>query len=218
MKLSYLLLFASLLMAVGGWGSSFQSWSEAAHPSHFFSLLGVVGGVILAWIGKSPITVQPAKILPIIFVGLLLLWPMPAQAEVGDFVGAGLAWNQLAAPQINGNLFYAHPILDEQGLYSFNLIDITSQTLRPFKVMTSITTGLAQRIRTIGAVKVYGLVTGGVSAGGQNIGGTYSMGGSGIVPIGKKGWCVMVSAQVMKTTISEFQGIYGVAIGWGQQK
>ena len=55
MKVSMAVLAASLLIAVGSWGSGFSNWQQLREISNVFSLLGVVGSVVLAWLGKSPI-------------------------------------------------------------------------------------------------------------------------------------------------------------------
>ena len=55
MKASIAVLLASLLIAVGSWGSGFGNWQQLREVSNVFSLLGVVGSVVLAWLGKSPI-------------------------------------------------------------------------------------------------------------------------------------------------------------------
>ena len=55
MKLSILVLVASLLMAIGGWVITLPSWQAALAPVSMGGLLTGIGGVILAWLGKSPI-------------------------------------------------------------------------------------------------------------------------------------------------------------------
>jgi membrane associated rhomboid family serine protease len=52
---SRIILIASLLLALGGWDSSFQYWGQVFQVSNFLGLLAIVGGVLLAWVGKSPI-------------------------------------------------------------------------------------------------------------------------------------------------------------------
>ena len=52
-------LVASLMLAVGGWGATFQHWNEAWQVSNFFGLLAIIGGIMLAWLGQSPI--KPAS-------------------------------------------------------------------------------------------------------------------------------------------------------------
>ncbi len=55
MKLSMVVLVASLLMAIGGWIITLPTWQAACTPVSMGGLLTGVGGVILAWLGKSPI-------------------------------------------------------------------------------------------------------------------------------------------------------------------
>lgn len=55
MNSSLLVLAASLFVALGGWGIGLNNWSQLCEVSNVFSLLGVIGGVVLAWLGKSPV-------------------------------------------------------------------------------------------------------------------------------------------------------------------
>lgn len=151
--------------------------------------------------------------------------------EVKDFVAAGVNWNQYAAPQVNGSLMYARNI--SGGTYSFTMMDIFSKTMQPFTVTTSITTGVGQHIKDIGIVRIYGLTTIGVAAGGAvsssdvpaaesskedkaTVGWAWTGGFALPIPIGKKGWCLMPTVRFIKSSFSDFQGIYGVSIGWGK--
>jgi len=56
MKLSIIVLIASLMLAAGGWLAALASWHDLAQPGTIAALLSTVGGVILAWLGRSPIT------------------------------------------------------------------------------------------------------------------------------------------------------------------
>ncbi len=49
-----IVLIASLLASLGGWGASFTSWAQVAQPSNLFALVGIIAGVLLAWVGTSP--------------------------------------------------------------------------------------------------------------------------------------------------------------------
>ena len=51
----FLVLVASIMVAVVPWGSSLNSWGDAVTVANIFPLLGIVGGVLLAWLGQSPI-------------------------------------------------------------------------------------------------------------------------------------------------------------------
>jgi hypothetical protein len=50
------ILVASLLVALGSWGATFSSWAEVVRVSNVFGLLGIIGGVVLAWFGTSPLS------------------------------------------------------------------------------------------------------------------------------------------------------------------
>jgi hypothetical protein len=56
MKLSIAFLLASLLMAIGGWILTLPNWNAATTPAAIGGLLTGLGGVVVAWLGKSPIT------------------------------------------------------------------------------------------------------------------------------------------------------------------
>ncbi len=58
MKISIAVLLASILIAIGSWGSGFNNWDQLKEISNVFSLLGVIGSVVIAWRGKSPIKPQ----------------------------------------------------------------------------------------------------------------------------------------------------------------
>lgn len=55
MNVSKALFLGGLLVALGGWGSSFQTWDQLLQVSNFFGLLAILGGVILAKFSQSPI-------------------------------------------------------------------------------------------------------------------------------------------------------------------
>lgn len=143
---------------------------------------------------------------------------LPLMAQTPDlpqkeFVSIGASWNQYSAPQISGTLLYAHQI--SGGTYSFNLIDVISKSVKPFVVTTSISTGIAQCLRNIGPAKVFAVSTVGVAAGGENVGYSWTAGGCVVIPM-KKGWSLMPHVRVIKSSLSDFQGIWGLSIGWGR--
>jgi hypothetical protein len=153
-------------------------------------------------------------------VGLLLLCVICAicgsafaQAP-SQFVAAGVSWNQYAAPQISGSLLYAHRVAGNT--FSFSLVDITSKSVRPFTVQTSISTGLGQHMLDVGRGQVYAVTTVGLAAGAENVGGAWTGGGAVVVPVGKRGLAVMFSARTLKTSLAGWQGMYTGWIGWGK--
>jgi hypothetical protein len=54
-NISMQLLIASLLCGVGGWMITLSSWSAAITPVSMGGLLMIVGSVVAAWLGKSPL-------------------------------------------------------------------------------------------------------------------------------------------------------------------
>jgi len=132
-----------------------------------------------------------------------------------DYVAAGLSWNQYAAPQINGNLLYAHKITDAN-TYSFSFVDVISKCRRPFTVTTAVSTGLAQHIRTIGPARVFLVTTVGVAAGGDNVGYIWTGGGAVAFPIGKS-FTILPNVRVLKSSLSDVQYIGGIMIGFGSK-
>lgn len=55
MRTSILILIASLLVALTPWFTLLDTWTAATTPGNIGALLGIIGGVILAWLGASPI-------------------------------------------------------------------------------------------------------------------------------------------------------------------
>ena len=140
----------------------------------------------------------------------------PAQVQFSlptDFVAAGANYNQYAAPQVSGLLIYAHQIAP--GTYSFSAVDLTSKSVRPFVLQSATTTGLARHIRDMGPARVFAVGTAGLAAGGENLGGAFSAGGAAVFPL-RAGWCAIISARVIDTSIADRQYAVGLAIGWGK--
>lgn len=49
------LLIGSLLVALVPWLMSLNAWCDAVNPGSVGILAGIIGGVLLAWIGESPL-------------------------------------------------------------------------------------------------------------------------------------------------------------------
>lgn len=58
---SIVVFLSTLFVAIGSWGVQHQEhghifeWLELLQPEHFFSLLGMLGSVLGAWLAKSPL-------------------------------------------------------------------------------------------------------------------------------------------------------------------
>jgi len=50
------LLIGGILVAVGPWAATLDNWADALTTQHVGVLLPIIGGVFLAWLGKSPTT------------------------------------------------------------------------------------------------------------------------------------------------------------------
>jgi hypothetical protein len=133
-----------------------------------------------------------------------------------DYVAAGMSWNQYSAPEINGNLLYAHKITD-QNTYSFTFMDVISKSWKPFTATTAVSTGVAQHVRTIGPARCFLVTTVGVAAGGDNVGYVWTGGGAFAIPIGKS-FTMLPNVRVLKSSLSDFQYIAGIMIGFGSGK
>lgn len=49
-----IILIASLMIALGPWLYELDTFGQIATPSGVGALLGIIGGVLLAWLGESP--------------------------------------------------------------------------------------------------------------------------------------------------------------------
>lgn len=147
---------------------------------------------------------------------LLLGGSLFAQTGPENFAAMGMGWNQYVSPQINGNLLYAHRLDDAAApLYSFTFVDLISQQTEKFSVATSITTGIAKQFLQVNTVRVFATTGVGVLAGAENVGYSWTSGGAVSVPLGK-GWALLPNVRVIKSSLTDFQWIGGVMLGWGK--
>ena len=171
---------------------------------------------------------SPILVCLLLFLFSICTIPALAQAppapdtDKTELVGAGGSYNQTGIPQFSLNVYYGHKVA--VNLYSFTFVDIFARTLDTtglpansprFSITTAPTTGLAQKLRDIGPIKVYVLGTIGGAAGGTNVGWSYTTGGFAYIPI-RKDYHIILNFRALKSSITEVQGIYGVAFGWGK--
>jgi hypothetical protein len=55
MRASIVLLIASIAFGMGGWMVTLPGWASALTPVSMGGLLMIVGSIVAAWLGKSPI-------------------------------------------------------------------------------------------------------------------------------------------------------------------
>ena len=162
---------------------------------------------------------------PLTTVLLCLALAVPAAAQTAteptlpnQWAGAGVFFNQYASPQINGTAAYAKKILGS-GTYSFNAVNFLSYETQPFRVMTTVETGIAQRVTRFGVFEVFALGTlGPATAGnedGTKLGVAFTGGGFAFAGLGK-GWTIGPVLRFVKPTISDTQWSLGLMLGWGE--
>jgi hypothetical protein len=148
--------------------------------------------------------------------------PPVTPPELTEVFAAGGSWNQNGNPQFAFTVFNAHRV--STGLFTFSVVDVFALTnptpLAPgqskYSITTTPTTGVAQHLRDFGKVKIYVIATVGAAAGGSRVGWAYTTGGCAYIGLGK-GLSIIPNFRTVKTSLSgDFQGIYGVAFGWGK--
>ncbi|MEN6537797.1 MAG: hypothetical protein ABFD89_29365 [Bryobacteraceae bacterium] len=134
-----------------------------------------------------------------------------------NIYAAGVAWNQSASPRIAGTGLYARAVNDS-GTYAFTAVDVLPTTVKPLSVTTQISTGVAQRVFTIGGVAVYVPTSVGISYNGEATGWAWTTGALASVRV-KGNSRVMPNVRVVKSSVSNnsgYQLILGALFGWGQ--
>jgi len=111
---------------------------------------------------------------------------------------------------------YAHLVSADQRIYSFTTYDVSKIQVKPFLLQTSVRTGVAIYMRSIGPIELYGLGDAGVSYTSTNVGSALSGGGMAALHLGKTHWSIIVPVRVLKTAQSSSQTVYEIGIGWGQ--
>ncbi len=140
----------------------------------------------------------------------------PATTQLPDqFVAAGLAFNQYAAPNLNGWSSFAKAVKKDAGLYSFTTYELSSARTTPFTLQTSVRTGLALALRSVGPVVIFGFGDAGMAASGTTLSGAFSGGGMAALPLGK-GWVLVVPVRVVKSAVGGQQVIFELGAGWGK--
>lgn len=134
-----------------------------------------------------------------------------------NIYSAGVSYNPGASPTVAGTALYAR-LLADVGTYAFTAIDALPTTVQPLVVTTQISAGVAQRVVTIGNVRVYAPTSAGISWNGENTGWAWTTGALASIPL-KGPWRIMPSFRLVKSSVSNgsgYQIIGGVLFGWGQ--
>lgn len=155
------------------------------------------------------------KLAITLFSILLLATPLMAQEQSNNIFGAGVSWNQYDDPQLRGMVFYAKKLSDFN-TYNFNTVDliVTKSEEGQYKVATSISPGVAQKVMQFRGVSIYAATNIGAAVAENEVGLSWSGGGFASIPLGKKIY-ILPNAKILKTSLAEVQAIFGVAIGIG---
>lgn len=130
-----------------------------------------------------------------------------------NWAGAGGAYDPTSRPQVAGWTSYATLVSEKAGLYSFTTHDITSTKNHPYTIQTSVRTGIAVVLRTIGPLVILGLGDGGMAGSGDTVGGAFSGGGVGILRLGKTTWTLVTAVRHLKTATGGSQNTYQMGVG-----
>ena len=101
--------------------------------------------------------------------------------------------------------------------WSFNTVEFQGVQRHPFAVLTSVETGVAQRLTTVSGIGVYAILGAGAAATGSTAGGSFAGGFLAMAPIGR-GFTAGLFARVQQTTgtLAASSVTRGVVIGVGK--
>lgn len=199
-----------------------------SHPAVSLALGGISG--LLALIHNP----KARTIVNILLLGILIggfcpttsaqTLPSAPVSELQNIYGVGASWNNSAQPPVAGTLFYGHR-LNDSGTYGFSILDVLTNTVKPFTVTTNIGAGVAQKVATIAKLPIFMPTTAGISFNGQNVGWEWNGGAATLFPINKlvkkasSDWYLMPTVRFLKSSVSNgtgYQLIFGSEICWGK--
>lgn len=147
---------------------------------------------------------------------MLALAPVAAAQLPSNWFGSGAALNQASKPPVAGWFSYAVLISSQAQLYSFTTHDIflTDQRI----ITSSVRSGIASPVRTIGScagtcLVLLGLGDAGMAAGGATVGGAFSGGGIGVLKLGRTNWTLVAGGRVLSVANGGKQTVYELGFG-----
>jgi hypothetical protein len=154
---------------------------------------------------------------------VLLASAVPAMAQSTtngpqSFIAGGISYNPGDANPIAGTGLYARALTDSAGTYAFTIIDAIPTSFEPFKVVTNLGAGIAQKVVTIGKVPVYMPTSAGISINGDNTGWYWSSGALASIHV-KGSWYVMPNVRFAKSSVNDssgYQVIAGLLVAFGK--
>src|ERR1039457_6907510 len=158
-----------------------------------------------------------ALILCVMFCNIVMAQTPPPTPPIINLYAAGVSYNINGQPSIAGTAMYAHYIVSP-GTYTFDVIDVLPNTIKPFSVTSNIGMGLAQKMFSIGRVNIFMPTAAGISWSGANTGWQWT-GGVAVTVHLKTGSYLVPTVRFVKSSVSGgsgYQPIIGVAYGWGK--
>ena len=161
------------------------------------------------------------RTITLLFVFVLAAICAVAQTDPTNIYALGGSWNQSASSQTSqqfaATAMYARA-QTEAGTYAFTALDIVPTSIAPITLTNQVSVGVAQRVLTLGAWKVYATAAAGPSWSGTNSGWAWLAGGMASRPLGKGSWRIMPNIRTVKSSVnnnSGYQLILGVMFGFG---
>ena len=175
----------------------------------------------IAWQGTCPnatdYVLRPlsdftSPAVPTLPAGTPAAAPSDPAGESSVWVGAGVfQGTHHAIPMVIG----AVPL--GQRTYSFTTLEFQGVQRHPFSVLTSVETGVAQRLTSASGIDLYAILGAGAAATGSSAGGSFAGGFLAMAPIGKR-FSAGLFARVQQTTgpLAASSVMLGVVIGVGK--
>lgn len=158
------------------------------------------------------------RILCYILLALTLAmsaFPQTPTTQPQDFVSAGVSYSPGASPSVAGTALYGR-LIAGTGTYAFTVYDALPTSVKPLTVTSQVSTGIAQRVATLGNVDIFIPTAAGVSYNGTNTGWAWTTGALAVIPFSKT-WRLAPNLRFVKSSVSGgsgYQIIGGILLGW----
>jgi hypothetical protein len=130
----------------------------------------------------------------------LLALPLAAQAPSQKFYASFLNFQQYTHPQLTGGAAVALPLDHARENWSFTSYDVIPRLAdRKLTIQTSVRSGVATTIKTIGPCRIFALVDGGYATSGTGASAAIGGGFVGVCPIGKTKFKILGATRILKT-------------------
>lgn len=152
--------------------------------------------------------------LACLFLTLSVAAQKPAATTTGvtDLCAIGPSYSASTPPSVSGTILCAHQATSSS--YSFAVLDVVPESVKPFNAVTNLGVGMAQQVGTFGRVTMFFPTSVGISFSGASAGWQWNSGLLAAIPV-KRLW-IMPMARFVKSSVSggsSYQPIFGVLIG-----